>query len=36
ADGERYLREALSLLERYGTHMSRARVNALARQTGTG
>jgi hypothetical protein len=36
ADGERYLREALSLLERYGTHMSRARVNALARQAGIG
>jgi hypothetical protein len=34
ADGKRYLREALPLLERYGTQMSRARVNALARQAG--
>jgi hypothetical protein len=30
ADGERYLREALSLLDRFGTPMSRARVHALA------
>ncbi|MEA2690583.1 MAG: hypothetical protein QOD51_3190, partial [Candidatus Eremiobacteraeota bacterium] len=32
ADGERYLREALPLLERYGTCISRARVHAVARQ----